>query len=123
MSVFDADFDLADRLLAECFGAQVQIQRNGVLSDPVTAEVLTRESEATDTRGLRQIIRSREYLIAVEDYVCEGVVSEPRKGDLLVEASGAKHSVQPIVDKPTHEYASERRTRWLVRTKDAGGGA
>lgn len=105
-----------DSTLAVAAGVSVLIRRGGAVSDSVTAVVGTTEFDETNNDGILERRQSRDYLIAVADYVIGDVTCEPQPGD-QIEEGGRYHRVLPLGDEPCARYSDAERLMWRIHTK------
>lgn len=105
--------------IRQAAGVTVTIRRNGIASAPVTAvrgsSEFIRESDENGSASWRTL----DYLIAVADYVIDGVVTQPQGGDLIEEAIGGIVATSEVVlnpgEKPTLSDSGE--TQYRIHTQ------
>ena len=123
-SVADAQFADVYDLDAGFFGTSIQIRRQG---NPVGEAVTGIVDEVTTTvpqsgTGIDVVVSFRSYEIKATDYIVNGAVSEPRRGDVIIETiNSVEHWFEalPFETLPAVESLDSDKARWLVRTKRA----
>lgn len=117
-SVADAQFADVYDLDAGFFGTSIQIRRQG---NPVGEAVTGIVDEVTTTvpqsgTGIDVVVSFRSYEIKATDYIVNGAVSEPRRGDVIIETiNSVEHWFEALRLKhcqPSNRSIATRRDGW-----------
>jgi hypothetical protein len=73
-----------------------------------------REYEVFDTEGIQHYVTIREWLIDRDAYEVNGVIVEPRQGDVLIDEDGRQWELQPQANRKEKD---RHGTDWILRTK------
>lgn len=88
----------------------------GPHSTPVVATIGRTHAERTTEDGIVLSTRIRAYLIAAAEYRFAGQLTEPQRGDLIVEADGATFEVLPPSGEPPFRWSDTGRTTYRIHT-------
>lgn len=94
---------------------EVRIVR-GPHSTTAPATIGRTHAERTTADGIVLATRIRAYLIAAVDYRLAGQLTEPQRGDLIVEADGATFEILPPSGEPVYRWTDTGRTTYRIHT-------
>ena len=119
MSILDDYFQTyATPTLLHWFGVTVTLKRGGTPTPDVKA-TWSRPPEEVDLEGMPLKITHRVYRIAVDAYVIDGVVVEPKKDDYILETISGQcftFAVLPKDQLPAFERDGDG-FHWIIRAK------
>lgn len=90
--------------------------KRSVLQTTLTATVRETESSVLFPELVGVSFRVREFIIDSEDFIIDGVVSVPERGDRISD-EGMLFEVLPNSEMPHYSYTTESRQRMIIRTK------
>jgi hypothetical protein len=123
MSNFDADFAVADSMLAEAFGEDA-VYLAGASAISLTAEAVQRDYQVEDVEGFLTTIQATDYLVdagALKNAAGQKV--EPKAGHRIRRTvAGQVHvfEVVPLGKRPVVEWADAAGNRLVIHTKYVG---
>ena len=98
----------------------VTLRRRGYSDVTVSATPGNTLAEQVTGDGTSQRFASRDYLIHVTDYAFDGVASEPREGDRIIDSTFGDeriYEVRPFAGDPCARPSDQYRNRWRIHTK------
>lgn len=119
MSQLDDYFQTyATPTLQHWFGVKVTLQRGPRQTANVPA-TWSKPPDEIDVEGMPLRITHRMYRIAVDDYVIDGAIVEPKRSDLLIETIHGQETTFEIL--PTETMPAFERDgdgyHWIIRAK------
>lgn len=106
--------------LAASESITVTLQRRGASDTVVTAVPGRTMIEQDNGDGTFTRFETRDYLIAVDDYIFDGVLCEPQDGDCVVEVIddvSRTYAALPIAGEACGRHTDQNRVMWRVHTK------
>ena len=115
-----------DNIYNKVFGETFPAIMGGTITysrgDDSTSMIAMSNDIAAETRleyGVALTISAREYLIAVEDLVIDGTLTEPQRNDQIVEEINGVDKIFEVANVgqlPAWEYDQTDRSYYLIRT-------
>lgn len=98
----------------------VMVRRNGIASAPIVATKGTSEFIRETGEGPTINWHTSDYLIAVADYVIDGVTVQPKVGDLIEETIGDVVTTDQVANGPGQQcwrYSDRGETQYRIHTQ------
>lgn len=117
--MFDDAFANVLESLRALDGRIVTIHR-GQHSSEVQASVGETKFESELSDGVTDQLTSRDYFIAVTDYVIDDSVTKPQRGDQIVEAVNGvvqRYELLPMSGSPGWTYCDPSHTEYRIHTR------
>ncbi len=100
---------------------EVVYRREGFDDLPINARVGRTESDSINNSGMVVQHRERDFIIQTTDLMFDGLLTKPRRGDVIVETAvdGTQqhYDIIPSNDESVWEWADEHRYSIRIHTK------